>query len=94
MRVQVGEFLFCQRTYLKLSAEVRALLMRKDGEPMSDTPQTHGEMPTDAERAPQAYYDTIGVGQIMRARILADLDRKAAPGAWVGPFRLPDTGAR
>ena len=31
MRVQVGDFLFCTRTYVKLSAEVRAILMRKDG---------------------------------------------------------------
>ncbi len=58
MRVQVGDFLFCQRTYLKLSAEVRCIFMRKDSE------------------------------LITRARILADLDQKAAPGACVGPFRL------
>ncbi len=31
MRVQVGDFLFCTRTYLKLSVEVRCILMRKDG---------------------------------------------------------------
>ena len=31
MRVQVGEFLFCTQTYVTLSAEVRAILMRKDG---------------------------------------------------------------
>ena len=29
--MRVGDFLFCTRTYVKLSAEVRAILMRKDG---------------------------------------------------------------
>ena len=91
MRVQVGEFLFCTRTYLKLSAEVCCILMRKDGEPMSDTPQTHDDILTDAERALQAYWDTIGLDHATRVRILADLNQTCAPGVWVGPFQISET---
>ena len=88
MRVQVGEFLFCTRTYLKLSAEVRCIFMRKDSELMPERLQTNEEIPDKVERAFHAYSDKMGVDQLTRARILADLDQKAAPGACVGPFRL------
>ncbi len=61
---------------------------------MSERSQTHEEIPTEAERALQAYWDTIGLDHAIRVHILADLDQKCAPGVWVGPFRLPDTRAR
>jgi len=88
MRVQVRDFLFCQRTYLTLSAEVRCIFMRKDSELMPERPQTNEAIPDEVERAFHAYSDKMGVGQLTRARVLADLDQKAAPGACVGPFRL------
>ena len=47
---------------------------------MSKRSQTHDEIPTEAERALQAYWDTIGLDHSIRVRILADLDQKAAPG--------------
>ena len=88
MRVQVGDCLFCTRTYLTLSAEVRCIFMSKDSELMPERPQTNEAIPDEAERALQAYWDTIGLDHSMRFHILADLDQNAAPGAWVGPFRL------
>ena len=88
MRVQVGDFLFCQRTYVTLSAEVRCLFMSKDSELMPERPQTNESISDEAERAFHAYSDKMGVDQLTRARILADLDQNAAPGACVGPFRL------
>ena len=91
MRVQVGEFLFCTRTYLKLSAEVRCIFMRKDSELMPERPQTNEEIPNEAERALHAYWDTIGLDQATRVRILADIDQTCAPGVWVGPFQISET---
>ena len=88
MRGQVGDCLFCQRTYVTLSAEVRCIFMSKDSELMPERPQTNEAIPDEAERAFHAYSDKIGVDQLTRARILADLDQNAAPGACVGPFRL------
>ena len=88
---RLASFSCVSGTYLTLSAEVRAILMRKDGEPMSDTPQTNDEIPDDAECALQAYWDRIGLDHATRVRLLADLNQKCAPGAWVGPFQIPET---
>ncbi|MEO7864194.1 MAG: hypothetical protein ABIU05_27930 [Nitrospirales bacterium] len=61
---------------------------------MSVRSQTHDEIPTEAERALQAYWDAIGLDHATRVRLLADLNQTCAPGVWVGPFRIPDTRAR
>ena len=52
MRVQVGDCLFCTRTYLTLSAEVRCIFMSKDSELMPERPQTNEAIPDEAERLP------------------------------------------
>ena len=44
----------------------------------------------EAERQARAYWTKQGVDRAVQDRILADLTAKAQPGAWVGPFQIPD----
>ena len=47
-------------------------------------------MMDDAERHARAYWTQQGVDIAVQDQIVADLTAKARPGAWVGPFQIPD----
>ena len=44
----------------------------------------------EAERQAREYWTKQGVDPALQDWILADLTAKAQPGAWVGPFQIPD----
>jgi hypothetical protein len=44
----------------------------------------------EAERQARAYWTQQGVDLAVQDQIMADLTAKAQPGAWVGPFQIPD----
>ncbi|NGZ96417.1 MAG: hypothetical protein CV089_09875 [Nitrospira sp. WS110] len=47
-------------------------------------------MMDDAERQARARWTRQGVDHTTQDKIVADLTAKAQPGAWVGPFQIPD----
>ncbi|MGQ0555573.1 MAG: hypothetical protein ACT4PN_06485 [Nitrospiraceae bacterium] len=44
----------------------------------------------EVERQARAYWTQQGVDPALQDRLMADLTAKAQPGAWVGPFQIPD----
>ncbi|MFZ3012187.1 MAG: hypothetical protein WA045_00645 [Nitrospira sp.] len=49
-----------------------------------------GVIMDEAERHARAYWTQQGVDIAVQDQIVADLTAKARPGAWVGPFQIPD----